>query len=129
MVARILVEKAIEGGRRLLEELDRDHKMEIVAALWFYLLENDEWRLLLASGLVDEQGPLAAYGIVQHTLAKVPEDVRPEFTDISVVSPTDRRIQAIGKAVTTGPGIKEIRLSRSAVNNTYVEDVLIYRMN
>ena len=129
MVARTLVDKAVEGGRLLLEELDKSGRMEIVAALWFYLLDIEEWRLLLASQIVDDRGPLAAYEIVQHTLAKVPEDVRPEFTDISVVSPTDRRIQAIGKAITTGPEIGAIRFSRSAADNMYIEDALIYRLN
>lgn len=129
MVARTLVDVAVEGGRLLLEKLDESGRMEVVAALWFYLLDIEEWRLLLASEIVDNQGPLAAYEIVQHTLAKMPEDVRLEFTDISVISPSDDRIQAIGKAVKTGPGIKAIRFSRNAVNNMYIEDALIYRLN
>jgi hypothetical protein len=128
VVTRILVDKHIEGGRQLVEELDRQ-EVDISAALWFYLVEEEEWCLLLASKLVDDEGPLAAYELIQKALANLPEDTRPSFMDISVVSPSDGRIQAIGTAVKTGPGIKNIRFSRNAVNNMYIEDALIYRSN
>jgi hypothetical protein len=128
MVARTLVEKDIEAGRHLLEELDKQ-KTAISAALWFYLDDDDRWRLLLASRVVDDQGPLAAYKLVQNALAKLPETQKPEFTDISVVSPSDDRIQAIRSAIKTGPGISEIRFSRNVANNLYIEDALVYRSN
>jgi hypothetical protein len=129
MVARTLVEKDIEGGSRLLDELDRQKDMEVSSALWFYLEDSDEYRLLLASRLVDEKGPLAAYTVVQDALSKVPEGVRPSFTDISVVSPSDDRLRAIASAVKTGSGIQRIRFSRNVVDGIYIEDALIYRLN
>ena len=67
MVTRTLVDRNIEGGRRLLEILDAC-AIQICAALWFYLMEEDEWRLLLATKIVDNQGPLAAYEFVRKAL-------------------------------------------------------------
>ncbi len=107
MVTRTLVEKDIQGGRQLVEELDRQN-VAISAAMWLYLMEEEEYRLLLALKAVDEEGPLAAYKLVRSALASVPEETRPLFTDISVVSPSDDRIQAIGTAVKTGPGINNV---------------------
>lgn len=128
MVARTLVENDIEGGRRLVEELDQ-RGIRVSAALWLYLDEEEEYRLLLALREVDMNGPLAAYKLVRSALTSMPEDTRPLFTNISVVSPSDARIQAIGSAVKTGPGIENIRFSRNVVNNMYIEDALIYRLN
>jgi hypothetical protein len=128
MVARTLVDRDIQAGRLLLEELKKQ-KTDIRAALWFYVDEDDQWLLLLASPVVDEQGPLAAYTLVQNALKNIPENMRPEFTDISVVSPSDDRIRAIGATLKTGPGISEIRFRRNVVNNLYIEDALVYRSN
>lgn len=128
MVARTLVEKDIEAGSRLLKELDSE-RTDISSALWLYFDEDARWRLLLASPIVDAQGPLAAYTRVQEALAKLPVEERPEFTDISVVSPSDERIQAIRTAVKTGQGISKIRFGRNVVNNLYIDDALIYRSN
>ncbi len=128
MVTRILVEEDIQGGRRLLEELDRQ-EINVSAALWFYVADDEQWCLLLASNIVDSEGPLAAYERIQETLTKLGEDFRPSFGDISVVSPSDGRIQSLRTAVKTGPEIAAIRFSRNAVNNMYIEDALIYRMN
>jgi hypothetical protein len=126
MVARTLVEKDIEAGRRLLEELDKE-KTDIGAALWYYLDDDDRWRLLLASRVVDTQGPLAAYKLVQNALAKLSKDQKLELADMSMVSPSDDRIQAIHSAIKTGPGISEVRFSRKVANNIYIEDALVYR--
>lgn len=128
MVARILVEKDIEAGRRLLEELDRQ-RVDITAAAWFFVADAERWRLLLASPIVDEKGPLAAYEVIQNTLTRMPETARPTFTDISAVSPSDRRVRAMAVAVKTGPGIHDVRFSRTVVGDMYVEDALVYRSN
>ncbi|MBI4580559.1 MAG: hypothetical protein HY718_12705 [Planctomycetes bacterium] len=127
MVAKILVDDNITAGRRLIEELDRE--MDIPAALWLYLPEPDRWRLVLASDEVESNGPRAVYAHVQEVLSRMEDEQLPRFEDISVVSPRDRVIQAIASAVKTGRGFSKIRLTGNSLNNTYIDDAVVYRMD
>ncbi len=131
MVARTLVDRDVEAGRLLLQELDKlgKEEIEISSALWFYFDADDQWLLLLASPMVDLKGPLAVYTLIQQAMKNLPQDLRPEFTDISAVSPSDYRIQAIRTAFKTGAGVGTTRVTRSVVDNLYIEDALIYRSN
>jgi hypothetical protein len=137
-----LVEKDIEDGRKLIEALDQAD-FRVHAALWFYFSDSEEWRLMIATPLVDEQGPKETYTRVQSVLAKlfktsrfVPIHGFPQvevstgisLKDISVVSPKHNIIQALRAAIRTGPGISGIRLTRNAFNNVFIEDAYIYRM-
>ena len=64
MDKRALVESDIEDGRRLIDSLDKT-EFPIAAALWLYSPDSDDWRLTIASDLVDRLGPLKTYGQVQ----------------------------------------------------------------
>ena len=87
MVKTILVERDLEEGRRLLERLDVKEaetapasgrtraatlprtKVPVQAAFWWYLPESQEWRLIIATPLVDSYGPLSVYTKIQARLS------------------------------------------------------------
>jgi hypothetical protein len=127
VVAKTLVEENIKGGRRLIENLDRE--MDIHAAFWLYLPEGDLWRLYLASPEVDLKGSRVVYTQVQKALSKMAGEDLPALEDITAISPKDRLVQAIGSAIKTGPGFAKLRLTGNSFNNTYIDDAVIYRMN
>lgn len=93
-----LVERNIEDGRKLVEALDQAG-FQVRAALWFYFSEAGQWRLVVASPLVDQLGPINAYTSVQSVLRNLTstnsnaQDYNSASTfgislqDISVVSP------------------------------------------
>ena len=62
-----LVKEYIEEGKRIIESLDQQ-SLNINAAMWFYLEDLEEWRLFIASPVVDDKGPKEVYSIVQSVL-------------------------------------------------------------
>ena len=124
MVTKILVERDIEAGRSLVEELDRQ-QVPVSAAMWLYDDGDERYRLTIATSIYDS-GPLEAYGTVRRVLDRLDAETRPSLPDVNIVSPNDPIVQAIHKTVKTGPGIGGIRFSGSTINGIYVEDAWIY---
>lgn len=121
-----LVEKDINEGKELIEALD-EAGISVQAALWIYLSESDEWRFMIAIPMIDEKGPKKTYTHIQSILAKI---TPPTITlkDISIVSPNYDLIKLLKMVILTGPGIHGIRMKRNTVNNVFIEDVYIYRI-
>ena len=122
-----LVEKYIEDGKKLITGLD-EKGFRLDAALWFYLTDSDEWRLLLASPFVEKEGPRKSYNVIQSVLEGLSPPSAISLKDISIVSPNYNLIQLLKIAIRTGPGISDIRFTRNVINNTLIEDAYIYRI-
>jgi hypothetical protein len=143
MVKTSLVEQDIAEGRRFLDALRAPTEFTIgrrrlsvigashfrvQAAFWWYLPESLEWRLVIATPLVDEKGPLEAYKDIQKVLIWHP-DLNLSLQNISVLSPKDERVKAFRRALKTAPEPVGIRFTRSALNGTYIEDAYVYRLH
>jgi hypothetical protein len=124
MYKKVLVEDLINDGRLLVEALDRN-RFPITAAVWYDFPEA-QWMLVIASPIVDQVGPMAAYTRVQRVLQTV-QSSRLTLSDISLISPLSQEFQNLRLLLTT-PG----RLGRSAASGgarTLVfEDAYVYRM-
>lgn len=57
-------DEKVDRARELIVALDAA-EFPVKAAFWSPVGELGKWRLFIASGLVDEEGPLHAYGILQ----------------------------------------------------------------
>ncbi len=123
-----LVTGDIEEGRRLVQDL-MDAKFPVQAALWLYLSDTDEWRLMVASQVVDQKGPREAYKKIQSILARLSPPSGIALKDISVLSPQDELIQLLGKAIRTGSRLANIRFTRNTINGTFIEDAHIYLLS
>ncbi|MEA1965843.1 MAG: hypothetical protein U9N05_00980 [Euryarchaeota archaeon] len=122
-----LVERAIQEGKDLIEALDKT-EFEVDASLWFYSSDSDEWRLLIASPFVEENGPRKSYGFIRSVLTQPSPPSEISLKNISVLSPKHRLIKLLKTAISTGPGISNIRFTRNVINNTLIEDAYIYRI-
>lgn len=122
-----LVVELIEDGKRLIEALDAA-KFDVKAAMWFYLPDTDEWRLIIASPFVDNSGPMKAYEFIQKEMEKLSPALGIKLRNIAVVSPQDRLISLMRLAIGTGPTISGIRFTQNVINNVLIEDAFIYRM-
>lgn len=122
-----LVEKDIKDGERLIRALD-EADFQVHSALWFYLPESDKWRFIIASPLIDKEGPIKAYTCLRQKLANLSPSIGTSLKDISIVSPNDDLIKLLKVAISTGPGISGIRFTRNVINNVFIEDVYIYRI-
>lgn len=123
----VLVEKDIQEGKELIEALDKAD-FQVQAAMWFYFTDSDEWRLLIASPLVEKNGPKKAYSFIQSVLTHLSPPTGISLKDISTLSPAHHPISLLRVAIRTGPGISGIRFAGNVVNNILIEDAYIYRI-
>lgn len=125
MATQILVSDDLEKGKAVLKAIDEAH-LNVRTAFW--LSTDGNWRLMLATPLVDQEGHRQAYKAIQAALAKCnPDDVVP-LRQIEVISVTDPRIQAVKSLrknldITAAP----IRFSNNVIKDILIEDSYIYR--
>jgi len=109
MAEGTLVEALAENGRVLIQHLAR-HDVPITAACWVKANPEQEqgekkWLFFLVSGLVDEQGPGAAYNRLYSALVNMPSWFRVEaLSQINVVGVHSPIAQAVDKILTRYPG-------------------------
>jgi hypothetical protein len=124
-----LVTPEIEAGQELLKAIDREG-LPVRTAFWYYLPDSEQWRLILASPLVDESGPSAAYGRVQGILDKLELPMRDALplAGISVVSPASELPRLISAAIRTAEDSSSpISFKANTVNGVYIDNAIIYR--
>lgn len=126
LVKDALTDEMIEAGKSVLENLDRRHVL-VDAALWFYLAEQNQWRLLLASPEVHVEGPRKTYKRLLQAFRNTAVHGL-SFEDMAVVDTRDPLIQLLRVALRTDRSIGGIRLSKNMVNGHFIEDAYIYRM-
>jgi hypothetical protein len=123
LVTSYLVVNQIEAGEALLRELDK-RKFRIESAFWLFISESSDWRLFLATALVDDSGPRSVYTRLQKVLVATRIDI--PLTDISVVSPSHEFVRLLQRVVSVS-GVSGIRFSRTSVDGVFFEDAYIYR--
>ncbi len=124
-----LVEPEIKAGEELLKAVD-ETGLRVRTAFWYYLPGAEQWRLILASPLVDEGGPSAAYAEVQRALQKLNASVREalRLSEISVVSPASELPRLISSAFQTSPqSSSPIRFRANTIDGVYIDDAIVYR--
>ncbi len=127
MATTVLVERDIQEGKDLIEALDKT-EFKVDASLWFYSSDSDEWRLLIASPFVEENGPRKSYGFIRSVLAQPSPPSGISLKNVSVLSPKNQLIKLLKTEISTGPDIAGIRFTRNVINNTLIEDAYIYRI-
>ena len=131
MVKTTLVEADLIAGWRLLLALEIPPKNQelfrVKAAFWLYSADSEEWRLMIATPLVDEKGPLNTYAQLQPLLLEIqPADLY--LQNIAVISPSDPLAKAFRRAMHIPPKVPYVRVTRSTVGGIYVEDAYLYRL-
>lgn len=64
----------IKAGEELTRILDQMN-WPVTASLWFYFAEENQWKLLLASPLVEKKGPKRAYQRIQEALGNFQQGI------------------------------------------------------
>jgi hypothetical protein len=130
MVKNSLVEADVLAGKRLVTALSvppYSSVFKLQAAFWLYDHESQEWRLFLATPLVDEFGSLSAYTNLQQPLRSIqPTDLSLE--NISVSSPRKPLVKAIKRGSRIANGTEGIRLTRNTIDGIYIEDAYVYKL-
>jgi hypothetical protein len=87
-----MVSEQTESGERLIEALAKDG-FDVLVAFWAKPTEEGKWFLYLASAMVDDKGPAAAYRLVHGILRKMP-DLWIDPLEIRVVGLNDSLTEA-----------------------------------
>lgn len=119
-----LTTESKDQGAAILRALDRVG-LSITACLWFWDEKAKNWILIMATPLIDQQGPKLAYTRLLNSLPKDTIDIG----SISLVSPNHPLIDLLRVAIRTEPDVVGgIDFQRNTINNTYIEAAYIYRI-
>ena len=100
MDASLLVGPDLQGGAQLLAKLDHQG-MPIIAAFWCYPTSHSDWRLVIASPLIDTAGSLQAYDQIVAALDQLPE-ARISSMVIYAVGEDDPVVRYLRRTLTAG---------------------------
>lgn len=120
-----LVETDISLGEALLKRLDK-RGFSVASALWFFIPESNEWRLILATPLVDEVGPRATYLKIAQSEKRSSAHQKVPLERISVVSTNHPVISALSAMIRVD-GIGGVRFTNNSVNGIFIADAYLYR--
>ncbi len=124
MVTTALVDDKIDAGKELLHRLENE-AFPLAGAFWFYFSEPEKWRLMIASKLVDSEGPRAVYARIDD-LIRSTRDMRLSLDDISVASPRDSLVRTLRDGIRNGTLVPGVQLTRSVVGGVYIDDAYVY---
>ena len=118
----------IDAGAELTKKLD-ESGLPITAALWLFVPDVNEWRLLFASPEVGSSGPRKVYEKIQHAIDQLGESASAVSLSVVGLLDADADLVRLLKVAmqTTGPGLSRIRFSKNVINGHFIEDALIYR--
>lgn len=122
-----LVNFDIENGKEIVDALDRDGKNPNVA-LWAKLPEYEDWRLVIASDLLNQSGSLYGYSQINAAMEKagIPISRRPKISLRPMNKPFIKSLrQMFGKAADT----YGMRLGGQVFGDQYLEDAFVYRIH
>jgi hypothetical protein len=121
-----LVEHDIEAGRELIDALDRA-SFPVKAALWLYFGGAEDWRLVIASPVVERDGLKAAYTTVQSVRNNTPEAASIGLDSILLVRPDNQIVKVLSSFISGSERINP-RIRRNTFDALYIEDAYVYRL-
>ncbi|MGH9796205.1 MAG: hypothetical protein ACRD5G_15670 [Candidatus Acidiferrales bacterium] len=132
LVKEVLSREMIEAGRELARAM-RERQVELSACFWLYSAERNEWQLTLALPLVDTQGPLKAYEIVQSILRPLepvhtqshPFRSRLQLSDVSVLGATRPLVRSIQDTPLDEDGAR----FRGRLGDSFFDDIYVYNLD
>ena len=128
VVKESLTDAMIRAGAELTKKLD-ELQWPVLASLWLYGSEGNQWKLLLASPRVTVDGPKRSYEMIQSALAAI-SDAKGALalSDIGVTDPDNPLIALLCIGIGAGPAVGGVRFTRNVINGHFIEDAYIYRM-
>lgn len=134
MVKTSLVEADLIAGWRFLTALfippERRTIFRVKGAFWLYYPESEEWRLVIATPLVDEIGPLETYARLHPVLQEVLFEIQPTdlyLQNIAVISPRGHPLVKLSRGAKRTLGdFRYVRLTKATVAGAYIEDAYVY---
>jgi hypothetical protein len=116
----------IDRGARIIEALDRA-KVKTGVALWAYLSEYDDWRLILSGRQFDSPDLRDAFRLLHESLA--PSGLTAQQTPPILILPTrDRFVRDLRRIFGKTRSTEGMRLGNQMIGDRFVEDAYVYRI-
>jgi hypothetical protein len=122
-----LVSVDLERGSEIVNALEHA-ALRISVAVWVYLAEYEDWRLVISARRFDELEPRSAYRLLHHLTAAAgltPEKMPPVMI-LPMSDPFVRHLRRIFKKTTSVEGM---RLGGQVIGDRFVEDAYVYRIS
>lgn len=126
LVKEPLTGEMINAGMELTRRLD-EANWPFVASFWYFVPEQNQWKLIFASPRLLSDGPAQAYYAIRRASAGLREQF-PSLKQIVVAPPDDEVVRTLGLAVDTEWTISGIRFSHNTINGRFIEDAYLYRV-
>jgi antitoxin component of RelBE/YafQ-DinJ toxin-antitoxin module len=127
VVKEQLTDEMIEAGAQLTQKLD-ELGLPISVAMWFFLSDVNEWRLLFASPQLSAEGPRAVYEKIEEARKALGTQAdRLPLSAIGLMDANHQLVQLLRNALQTPPGVSRVRFSKNVIDGHFIEDALIYR--
>ncbi len=126
LVKDVLTKEMVEGGRELVQHLDRA-KIKVTSALWFFISESNTWKLLIASPEVNRTGPRKLYEKIVDVLSEIPAQRRLTLSHIQVVQNNDPIVSSLRSGIKTGKNLSGVGVYGSTYVSQYIDAAFIYR--
>jgi len=125
MVKTGLVGIEIERGAALVKALD-DAKIKIRVAMWAYLSDYEDWRMVLAGPGLDAGRD--AYGLVVEAMAKA--GFTPETSPVYVIYRMKHKfIRELRRIFAKARSVEGMRLGGQLIGDKFIEDAYVYRIS
>ena len=122
-----MVSLDINRGTELLDALERA-KVKVGVALWMYLSDYEDWRLVVSARQFDSLDLRDAYGLLHDSLA--PAGFTPEKTPPIMILPmADPSIRELRRLFGKTKSVEGMRLGGQMIGDRFLEDAYVYRIS
>ena len=122
-----MVSMDVSQGSELLATLERA-KVKVSVALWMFLAEFDDWRLVISSRQFDTPDPRDAYRRLHDSLAAT--GVAAKKTPAIIILPTsDPFVRELRRIFGKTRSVEGMRLGGQMIGDRFVQDAYVYRIS
>ena len=122
-----MVSLDIDRGSELLDALERA-KLKVGVALWTYLSEYEDWRLVVAGRQFDSLDLRDAYRLLHDSLAAAgftPKNTPP----IMILPMADPFVKELRRLFGKTKTVEGMRLGGQMIGDRFIQDAYIYRIS
>ena len=117
-----LTPQDLDFGKHISEELKKSG-FPFNGVFWLYDEDSDDWQLVIATDLVDKEGPRETYLRLANAISKVPGSDF-QLMRVTVMSPRTPVYNALRSVFGTAASVEGARLHHTVVNGILVSAYL-----
>ncbi len=127
MDTNTLVEKMIDDGQKLVEELPQ-RGFEVTAVFWLKANEDEQWYFYIVSPAVDTDGLILAYRRLHTLIRQMPQPFWIDPLEVKLIEPDNSLARDVLAIHSRAPGarVSPIRWGGKKLGNMYIEGALLY---